>query len=66
MSDDNEWYWDLVRKVAVPASERGPGAQMLGPYRSRAEAEDWQARIDERNEVWDDANEAWEERRPEE
>jgi hypothetical protein len=39
---------------------------MLGPYRSRAEAEHWQSKVDERNDEWDDADEAWEERRPEE
>jgi hypothetical protein len=59
-SDDDGWYWDLVRRVAVPAAERGPGAQMLGPYASRAEAENWAERVEQRNEGWDDADEAWE------
>ena len=36
---DTEWYWDLNRKLAVPASERGPGDHTLGPYPSKAEAE---------------------------
>lgn len=54
-----EWYWDLHREVAVPAAERGPGDHMLGPYASRHEAENWKAKVEARNEVWDDADEEW-------
>jgi len=60
VSDENEWYWDLRRKVAVPASQRGPGDNMLGPYRSRAEAMNWKAKVEQRNDGWDDADERWE------
>jgi hypothetical protein len=56
---EREWYWDLERKIAVPASERGPGERMLGPYPSRAEAEQWRQRVEERNARWDDEDEAW-------
>ena len=59
MSTDNEWYWDLRRKVAVPASERGPGDDVMGPYASRHEAENWKSKVDERNEGWDEADEEW-------
>lgn len=59
MSDDTEWYWDLRRRVAVPASQRGPGDDTLGPYPSRAEAENWKAKVEQRNENWDDADEEW-------
>ena len=59
MSDDTEWYWDLVRKRAVRASERGPADQLLGPYPSRHEAENWRAKVAERNEDWDEADEEW-------
>lgn len=60
MSDDaTEWYWDLRREVAVPADQRGPADDMLGPYPSRAEAENWKAKVAERNEAWDDADEEW-------
>lgn len=54
-----EWYWDLQRNVAVPAAERSAGDNMLGPYPSRAEAMNWRAKVAERNEGWDDADEAW-------
>ena len=56
-----EWYWDLERKVAVPADERGPGDHMLGPYPTRREAENWKAIVESRNETWDDADEEWNE-----
>ena len=59
MSNDNEWYWDLRRKVAVPASDRGPGDDVMGPYASRHEAENWKSKVEERNEGWDEADEAW-------
>jgi hypothetical protein len=56
---EEEWYWDLVREIAVPASERGFADHMLGPYPSRHEAEHWRERVEERNEEWDEADEAW-------
>ena len=60
MSADTDWYWDLNKKIAVPASERGAGDHVLGPYPSRHEAENWKTKVDERNEGWDDDDEAWE------
>lgn len=62
MSDidpDSEWYWDLEHQRAVPAAERGPGDHMLGPYRTKGEAENWKATVEARNETWDDADEEW-------
>ncbi len=64
MSTDDTWYWDLERKVAVPAAERGPADRLLGPYASRAEAENWKAKSEQRNEGWDDADDAWREGTP--
>jgi hypothetical protein len=61
MSDEEaEWYWDLVKQVAVPASERGPAMRVLGPYPSRAAAENWRQTVEERNEAWDAADAEWE------
>lgn len=48
-----QWYFDLNRNVAVPAEDRGPGDNMLGPYPSRADAENWRARVEQRNDEWD-------------
>jgi hypothetical protein len=60
VSTDNEWYWDLNRKIAVRASERGSFDHVLGPYSSKAEAENWKQHAEERNEDWDQSDEAWE------
>jgi hypothetical protein len=61
MSADAEpWYFDLRRGVAVPASERGPGDEVLGPYATRAEALNWRSKVEERNEAWEEADEEWE------
>lgn len=57
---NTEWYWDLERKVAVPAEERGPSDHMMGPYRSKGEAENWQSQVESRNETWDEDDEKWE------
>jgi hypothetical protein len=59
MSKRQEWYWDLRRRRAVPADERGPGDDMLGPYPTKGEAENWRATIEARNEEWDEADEEW-------
>ena len=59
MTTNSEWYWDLRRNQAVPASERGAGDHVLGPYPSRYEAENWKAKVEERNEGWDDDDQAW-------
>ena len=64
VSDDTEWYWDLERKVAVPASERGPADHLLGPYPSRFDAENWKAKVEQRNEGWDEADKSWHEGSP--
>lgn len=60
MSTDSEWYWDLKLEIAVPASERGASDHVLGPYGSKHEAENWKSIAEERNEHWDEDDEAWE------
>lgn len=65
MSDaepDTEWYWDLERQTAVPADQRGPGDHMLGPYRTKGEAENWKSTVESRNRTWDEDDEEWETR----
>lgn len=56
---DTAWYWDLQLNIAVPAAERAAGDHVLGPYPTRRDAENWKAKLDERNEGWDDDDEAW-------
>jgi hypothetical protein len=55
-----EWYWDLNRKMAVPAAERGPADHFLGPYPSKHDAENWKQITEQRNEEWDEDDLAWE------
>jgi len=62
MSDPDstiDWYFDLKRKIAVPASERGPGDQVMGPYRTKVEAENWKSTVESRNDAWDDDDKRW-------
>ena len=60
VSSDSEWYWDLDDKIAVPTSERGSSDHVLGPYPTKADAENWKHHVEERNERWDEADDAWE------
>ncbi|MGK0276668.1 MAG: hypothetical protein ACI9N0_003063 [Ilumatobacter sp.] len=56
---DTDWYWDLDKKIAVRADNRGPGDQTLGPYDTKAEAENWRATSAKRNDAWDNDDEKW-------
>jgi hypothetical protein len=60
VTNNGEWYWDINRKIAVPASERGSFDHMLGPYDSKHAAENWEAKVEERNEDWDGDDDEWE------
>ncbi len=59
MSEREHWYWDLSKERAVLASERGPGANTLGPYESKAEAQNWRSKVEARNETWDEDDDDW-------
>ena len=59
-TEAEEWYFDLRRGEAVPASERGNAEHLLGPYPSRAAAENWRATAKSRNDEWDAEDERWE------
>ena len=56
---ENDWYWDLDKKIAVRAVNRGPGDQTLGPYGSKAEAENWKATSARRNDIWETSDDEW-------
>jgi hypothetical protein len=58
-TNDTDWYWDLDKEIAVRADNRGPGDQTLGPYDTKAEAENWQATSTKRNDAWDNDDEKW-------
>jgi hypothetical protein len=57
---DEQWYWDLTKGRAVPASERGPADKVMGPYPTQEEAEHWRERVEARNEAWKQADREWE------
>ena len=58
--DDGEWHWCLHHQAAEPAAQVCQAAERLGPYRSKAEAEDWRSKVEARNEAWDEADRQWE------
>lgn len=53
------WYWCLTHERVEAADERDDPDNALGPYATAAEAADWRARVEERNERWQAADEAW-------
>lgn len=53
------WGWDLGTRRAVRWALRGPGHQILGPYRTKQAAEAWAERRDERDQQWEDDDERW-------
>jgi hypothetical protein len=57
----SEWGWDLIKHKAIPWDERGPGEQVLGPYPTREAAVNWRSKVEQRNEIWDGQDEAWNE-----
>ncbi|MBV9950567.1 MAG: SPOR domain-containing protein [Acidimicrobiia bacterium] len=57
---DEQWYWDLRKNRAVRASERGPGEDVMGPYDTKEDAENWREKVEARNEQWDQADREWE------
>jgi hypothetical protein len=58
--DTEDWYFDVKRGVAVPASERGHAEDLLGPYATKAAAENWRQTVATRNDAWDAEDERWE------
>ena len=59
-TESEQWYFDVRRGVAVPASQRGRAEDMLGPYPSKAAAENWRKSVADRNDEWDAEDERWE------
>lgn len=57
---NEEWYWDLNHHRAVRADQRGPADHVLGPYATKGEAENWKARVEERNDAWEEQDHEWE------
>lgn len=58
-TSQHDWYWDLNRKIAVRADNRGAYDHTLGPYDSKAEAENWKATSQRRNDIWAADDDEW-------
>ena len=55
---EEQWWWCRTHEQV----EQGPGCarkDRMGPYASRAEAEDWRATAQQRTAAWDDEDEEW-------
>lgn len=59
MTGAERWWWDLGAGRAVRDDERGPDRDVLGPYPSKAAAEDWRAGRDAREDAWEEEDERW-------
>jgi hypothetical protein len=53
------WWWDLRAGRAVRDDERGPDRSVLGPYPSRAAAEQWRDSHEAREDAWEEEDERW-------
>ena len=47
-----QWWFDLKLGQAVRDDERGPAQHLLGPYPTRAAAENWRSTHEQREEAW--------------
>lgn len=55
-----EWYWCMNHQAAEPGASRCPPDKRLGPYPSRAAAEHWKEKVEQRNAAWDaDEEDDW-------
>ena len=52
-------YWYCLKHKTVEPDEGCRNADRLGPYETEAEAANALAKVEERNEAWDKADEKW-------
>ena len=52
--EHEQWFWCFTHQKAEPEGEQCRADDRLGPYASRAEAEDWRAKVEARNDAWDE------------
>lgn len=60
MTDGTEFYYNLSTG-SVEEGRQSPGSELMGPYPSRAQAQQALTTAAARNEKWDEDDEAWEE-----
>nr|MDT0663892.1 hypothetical protein [Micromonospora sp. DSM 115978] len=52
------WWWCMDAQRAENPPDV-PGNRRLGPYDSASDAENWRARLDRRNDEWDESDRRW-------
>ena len=57
---DTQWYWCFDHERAEPGAQACRADERLGPYPSKAEAENWRTKVEARNEEWDAEDRKWE------
>ncbi len=60
MTDEPRFYWCLSH-ATVEEGERCRAQDRLGPYDSAEAARNWKQTHEQRQEKWEDEDEAWEE-----
>lgn len=60
MATDTQWYWCQQHERAEPEGDACGRDRRLGPYPTREQAENWQARHAANEERWEEQEEAWE------
>ena len=61
---DGDWYWCLDHGAVESAESPCPPDHRLGPFHTRAEAENWRETYRERNDRWDREDAEWEGEEP--
>lgn len=53
------WYFCLEHGKAEPAGEACKADNRLGPYDTREQAENWRAKVEDRNDDWEEQDREW-------
>lgn len=59
MSDDTRWWWCTVHERVEDDSTQCRAADRYGPYESADAAADWRSRFEQREDDWEEQDEAW-------
>jgi hypothetical protein len=53
-----QWYWCLVHR-RVESAHACKADSRMGPYASPEAARDWKARLEQREDAWEEEDERW-------
>ena len=60
MADDKQWYFCLEHNRVERAGEGCRLDHAMGPYATEADAANWKAKAESRNDAWDEDDRRWE------